>query len=363
MRVDHLAFMLICSAVFLQVVHAADTQLGVAHIGGGYAFTHRDALNEGAAAIESLGARCIKVGLSLDSEKPSSTLYPGHSRWPVFESLADLAATPYFRELFERDFETFILVVFRPGRPAGYWRDGITEADEREEEKQLADLTRYLLTTYAQSHKTFVIQNWEGDWAIRGAFNPATSPTENAISSMIRWLAARQRGVERGRREAGVEGSTVLHGCEVNLVTPAVRSVVPVVTTHVLPHVGVDLVSYSAWDTKDDLVAFEEALGFIASKHRAASSRGCGVYVGEFGYPETGSTPDVVLQRTAERLDVARTFGCPYAVYWQLYCNEPIVTGARNNADFRGFWLIRPDGTRSRVCELFDGERTLRGDD
>lgn len=40
--------------------------------------------------------------------------------------------------------------------------------------------------------------------------------------------------------------------------------------------------------------------------------------------------------------------GCPYVVYWQLYCNEPqrdVHLPSWNRQDHRGFWLIRPDGT------------------
>ena len=66
-------------------------------------------LNEGAAAARNIGARCIKVGLSLDTDNPSPKLYPFHSTWPSTETLKDLADTPYFRSLFSRRFDTFIL--------------------------------------------------------------------------------------------------------------------------------------------------------------------------------------------------------------------------------------------------------------
>jgi hypothetical protein len=330
-----------------------DTQLGVAHIGGGYSFTEHDYLNEGVAFAESIGCRCIKVALALDTEKPSSRLYSPHSEWPAVDSLADLAATPYFRSVFARDFDTFILVAFRAGRPAGYWRKGLSDADEREEEACFADLTRYLLKSSAGTQKVFVIQNWEGDWAVRGNFDPNAEPTDLAVASMIRWLAARQRGIDRGRREADVDGPQVLHACEVNLVARAMERPTLSVITHILPHVDVDLVSYSAWDTKDDLPGFEKALEFIAARRRPPSTGRHGVFVGEFGYPEKGSTAERALARTLERLAAARRFGCPYAVYWQVYCNEPLVPAARRPEDYRGFWLVRPDGSRSPICDLF----------
>jgi hypothetical protein len=330
------------------------TQLGVAHIGGLYAFSEADYLNEGAAEAEALGARCIKVSLSLDTDNPSQKLYPFHSQWPNVETLEALADTPHYRALFERGFETFILTTFRPQRAASYWRENFSAEDEQAEEACFASLTRYLLRTYSHTKKTFILQNWEGDWALRGSFDPATQPKPSASAAMIRWLSARQRGVARARAEAGPSGARVFHACEVNLVRQAQLAGAPSVTTDVLPQVAVDLASYSAWDTKDSPAQFAEALKFIAKHKRPTEPFGeHGIYVGEFGLPESESTPQVALERTTSLLAEARRFGCPYAVYWQLYCNEPITQIPKRNADYKGFWLIRPDGTRSPVCELF----------
>lgn len=330
------------------------TQLGVAHIGGLYSFSEADYLNEGAVTVRSLGAQCIKVSLSLDTDNPSPKLYPFHSQWPAVATLEALAATPYYRALFARDFETFILTAFRPGRPAGYWRDGFTAEDEQAEEECFASLTRHLLRTYAHTRKTFILQNWEGDWALRGSFDPATRPTPVAIGAMVRWLTARQRGVARARAEFPSPGARVFHACEVNLVRQAMERGEPSVTTDVLPHLEVDLASYSAWDTKDSPTRFGEALAFIAGHKRPTEPFGRhGVYVGEFGLPESEATPVLVLERTTQLLAVAQRFGCPYAVYWQLYCNEPIKKPPQQNSDYKGFWLVRPDGTRSPVCQLF----------
>lgn len=161
-------------------------------------------------------------------------------------------------------------------------------------------------------------------------------------------------GVVLAREEFAAGGARVFHACEVNLVHQAMEKGAPSVTVDVLPHVAVDLVSYSAWDTKDSPARFGEALAFIAKHQRPSGPFGKhGIYVGEFGLPESEATPKRVLERTAELLKVAQRFGCPYAVYWQLYCNEPVTKPAKANADYKGFWLVRPDGTRSLVCDLF----------
>lgn len=332
------------------------TQLGVAHIGGLYSFSETDCLNEGAAAARAMGARCLKISLSLDTDNPSTKLYPFHSKWPAVETLVALADTPHFRALFERDFDTFILNAFRPGRSASYWRESFTPEDEAAEEECFASLALHLLRTHARSRKTFIIQNWEGDWALRGNFDPATKPGPAATAAMIRWLAARQRGVARARAEFGGGGARVFHACEVNLVRQAQVHGAPSVTTDVLPHVPVDLASYSAWDTKDSPARFVEALAFIARHKQETEPFGKhGVYVGEFGLPESEATPQLAFERTAALLAEAQRFGCPYAVFWQLYCNEPTTKPPKSNADYKGFWLIRPDGSRSPICLLFKG--------
>jgi hypothetical protein len=342
----------------LTVTHASppdfETQLGVAHIGGLYSFSDTDYLNEGAAAARNIGARCIKVGLSLDTDNPSPKLYPFHSTWPSTETLENLADTPYFRSLFSRRFDTFILNAFRPGRSASYWREKFTSEDEHAEEECFASLTHYLLSNYKDSNKTFIIQNWEGDWALRGNFDPNTKPEPTATAAMIRWVAARQRGIERDRTAFKGDSAKVFHGLEVNLVKQAMTHGKPSVTTDVLPHVSVDLVSYSAWDTKDSPEDFEQSLAYI-SKHKRPTSPfdSNGVYVGEFGLPESEATPAVAFERTTELLNVARKFGCPYAVYWQIYCNERTTASPKSENSYKGFWLVRPDGTRSSICKLF----------
>jgi len=77
------------------------------------------------------------------------------------------------------------------------------------------------------------------------------------------------------------------------------------------------------------------------------------VYVGEFGKP-ANEFSDRQVRRTVEIvLTTAQRWGCPYVVYWQLYCNEPRRRPVRRNDDVRGFWLLRPDGTRSPTWHYF----------
>ncbi|MCL4194172.1 MAG: hypothetical protein KJZ87_20715, partial [Thermoguttaceae bacterium] len=147
--------------------------VGVTHVSGRYHLTGADFLNEGADQILSLGSRVIKVYFTVPpTANPSSNAYPFNSRWPQSKTLTELATTPYFRALFDKPFTTFVLTTYAAGRPEHYWRAGVTAEQAADEERQFYELARHFLTAYRGQHKTFVLQHWEGDWAIRGNFDP-----------------------------------------------------------------------------------------------------------------------------------------------------------------------------------------------
>lgn len=158
------------------------------------------------------------------------------------------------------------------------------------------------------------------------------------------------------RAECGQRGVRVFHAAEVNRVVQSMRGGRPGVVNKVLPRTSVDLVSYSAWDAQDDAGTLRKALDFIA-KHvpDRPPFGGRNVYVGEFGKP-ANEFSDKRVRRTVENVvTTAHEWGCPYIVYWQLYCNEPRKRPVRQNDDVRGFWLLRPDGTKSPIWSYFHG--------
>jgi hypothetical protein len=147
----------------------------------------------------------------------------------------------------------------------------------------------------------------------------------------------------------------------------------------VLPFINVDLVSYSAWDasaeTGGDPNVIKAALDFIAAKVPDSQAFGSkNVYIGEFGLPENLNSPEKVHAVVRNTVEAGLQWGCPYIVYWQLYCNElqpkeekppvypvessdpPVVTAkaaVHDNSAVRGYWLIRPDGTKAWPYEYF----------
>lgn len=333
--------------------------LGATHAAGKYNFTDEDFLNEGADRLLDLGTRVIKIWFDPDAEP----LYPFNSDWGVPPAdLVDLARHPYYQELFAKPFSTLILVVGRR-EPVVDFLDGMTRQEIEHEQNQVYDLARYLLATYAGAGKTFVLQNWEGDHLLRRGLAAEEDPDSTRVRGMADWLNARQAGVTRARREAEAAGVTVAHAVEVNLLRKAMAGEVTV-TNDVVPLTRADLYSYSSWDVDFDPAELVRALDYLAAKAPDSSLYGSrNVYLGEYGAAKdqvSGEKDrDVVIRELGE---AALGWGARWVVYWQLYCNEPAsaYTGERPaNQDLRGFWLIRPDGLKTRMYgDLFGQLRT-----
>jgi hypothetical protein len=171
---------------------------------------------------------------------------------------------------------------------------------------------------------------------------------------MQRWLAARQAGVTRARAAASTSAKCrVLHAAEVNRVVDAWQNI-PTMTTHVLPGVELDLVSYSYYDAMKDPVTLWKAIEEIRKHARTTGPFGPrAVFLGEVGLPENEQI-ERITSRWDEFLGVALALDVPYVVHWELYCNElnPKLSPAprppvKNNDDVRGFFLVRPDGSLS----------------
>ncbi len=333
--------------------------IGVTHVDGKYHLTDKDFLNEGADQILALGSRVIKVWF----HNPRKS-YSFNSQWPQMNSLVEIAQTKYFSKLFDKPFTTYIMMCFSFGKNAAYWRNGITAEQKLDEQRQFYELTKYLLTTYKGTGKTFVLQHWEGDWLIRGNYDRKADPTPKAVSGMIDWLNARQKGVNQARKEVGTDGVWVYHAAEVNRVVSTMKQGRPNMVDKVLPHTKLDLVSYSAWDAtaeySENSQILSEALDFIAKNTPDSVEFGNkNVYIGEFGMPENKFSPEKIQKVIPGAVDTALNWGCPYIVYWQLYCNEfkddkqkPPV---KSNDAVRGFWLIRPDGSKAWTWDYFYG--------
>jgi hypothetical protein len=343
-------------------------QVGVSHVIGRYHLTNKDFLNEGADEILKLGSRVIKIWFYGSQTEPASKMYPYNSQWPDVNDLVQAAKLPYYQALFNKPFTTYILNIWSMGRTPDYWQQSpITALQEKNEEEQFYDIAKYFLTQYKDTGKTFILSHHEGDWHLRGSTDINQVPGENAIASMIKWLNARQAGVTRARKEIGQHGVHVYHSAELSVVVTSLKQGKPNMVNRVLPHTHLDLVSYSCWHSivgQKDGALLKESLDYIAKNMPDSEDFGDkNVFLGEFGLPENDYSADQVLELTRFTVKTAQRWGCPYIVYWQLYCNElkkaDTPVPVKDNNDVRGFWLIKPDGTKSktyhylkRLCDM-----------
>jgi hypothetical protein len=326
-------------------------RLGATHYDGRYFFTGRPYLLEGCDALRKLGMGVAKFwfGRSLGG-------YDYHSDWGFTPEtrLAGVARHPYFREAFEYPFSCFALEIPPVARGRAF---SDPESDYVEEETHFHELASYLLKNYAKRKTTFILQHWEGDWMLRGRAGArwekgGPPDAEARCDGFVRFLAARQRGVERARAESGKTACRVYHAAEVNRVWDGAAGI-PTLTTHVLPRVAVDLVSWSSYDGMASAVQAWQGIEMIRKHARPSPVFGKpAVYIGEVGKPEQGQTKEGVIDWWDRAMGVCFAQKMPWIIHWELYCNEPrdgnkklrTVLGADQ---LRGFWLIRPDGTLS----------------
>ncbi|MDO4557377.1 MAG: hypothetical protein Q4C47_00220, partial [Planctomycetia bacterium] len=349
---------------------------GVAHISGAYSLLKENAphyLREGAEQILELGCETIKLSLL----RPASS-YPFHAQWDPSCSGSSLCTvqSPYFREVLALPFRTIILWTYSDIPDEHYWNSGpITANQAIREETQFFRIASYLYETYRGTGKEFILTHWEGDWAVRGHTDAQRDPTPESLEGMRQWLTARQRGVDRARREyeSSRDHSSlcrVYHAAEVNLVgrclnrhgnRPGVAT--QVITSREAP---LDLVSYSAYDTQQNSGDFRASLELLADHLpiKPEIDGHCGgrrgrVFVGEYGYPENAPDAEQILPTVVENVQrIAAESGCLWTVFWQLYCNEAIRRPVEKNEDGRGFWLIRPDGTKTPLWKRFHEQLT-----
>jgi hypothetical protein len=145
---------------------------------------------------------------------------------------------------------------------------------------------------------------------------------------------------------------------EINQVAKAMREGRPALVNKVLPHIKTDYVSYSSYDVtnaamkvggdKGRAMLFE-ALDYIEKHLPESDLPGKRVMIGEYGVTYRPlQDSEVQRQRTAELMRWGLEWGCPFILYWQLYCNELVKAGDAN----RGFWLIDNQGVKQPVWHL-----------
>ena len=312
-----------------------DVRVGTQTFDPLYGFTTNTLLVETAQAIYDMGSDIIKLDLATNT----SVSY-GLPTFSGIDSLTKLVRDePSYRHVFDMPFTYYVLWTYPfSTRPENsYWRWGVDSAHSSNEYYEVYNLARYLLQTYNNSGKTFLLGHWEGDWALLNGYDPSQTPSNTAINGMVDWLRVRQKAVTDARNDEPHTNVFVWHYAEMNLAKKAMTGGVTVVN-NVLPYCTNDLVSYSSYDTLGDPIStFTNALAYIASKAPTSGPFFTNVFVGEYGFPLNDGVRTSQQQADSSEsiIKAATAWGCPFVLYWEMYDNETNAAG-----HLRGFWLI-----------------------
>ena len=362
------------AAVSLTETEAFNYIVGTQTIGATYQFTQASVLVETAQAIFDMGSNLLKFTLGRDYQrmmlKPSKAAYPETMQYllnqgsdasntprikfpgasiqpppgdPAIKTLTDLARTePSYRKVFAMPFAYYVIwtYAFTPR----WWLKGFAAEDQQKEYWEMYAFATHLLKTYSGTGKTFYLGHWEGDWHLRPDLNTQTDAgvTAESLQGMTDWLNTRQRAIDDAKRRTPHRGVQVYHYTEVNHVSSVSMAGRPSVTNRVLPRTNVDFVSYSTYDSLDDIPnKIPRALDYIESKlPPKAGIAGRRVFIGEYGFAaHTFPEPERDL-RSRHVMRIGLEWGCPFVLCWQMYNNE-YTNGVEN-----GYWLIDDHGVK-----------------
>ena len=321
-----------------------NVRVGTQTFAGLYQFTTNTLLVESAQAIAGLGSDIIKFYLGADFSRQYRLTLPQD-----ITNLTSLVRDESScRQVFDLPFRHYLLWAYPFGNSDAAWKDGYSAPEKARDYRELYDLTRYLLTHYDNSGKTFYLGHWEGD----GYLAPwTTNPPPAAIQGMIDWLNNRQQAIDDAKRDIAFQDVNVFGYAEVNRVRDAMLNGSTNnqrVINRVIPYVtNLDYVSYSSYDAMNlgakDLAA---TLDYIESKlpaNKAKVLSGERFWIGEYGWGGLASEAQEPLTRAyLKRLLQYGREGLPFLLFWEIY----------NNEVGRSFWLIDAKGAKTPVYFL-----------
>lgn len=310
--------------------------LGTQTIGAKYSFTADDPLVETAKGMAAMGTNMIKVHLDLS--------YGGNA-YADFPAL--LTTNAAYKQVFDMPFSKYFCWV--GSSPSA---DAYPEADRYRDSMQMFNLTKYLLTTYNNSGKTYYLGNWEGDWLLLRQ-DAAYVPSDGRIQAFIKWARTRQNAVDAAKALFAHSNVEVFYYLEVNRCVDARDKGLPRLINLVIPYTNIDYVSYSSYDVQNlPQLDYNAMLDYVESKLPPKPSiSGKRVFIGECGrnYKEASNNGVVHESLNSAIFVKALIWGCPFVLYWEFYNNEiDAVTGLPN-----GFWLITDKNVKTPLYYTF----------
>ena len=304
-------------------IDSYNVRLGTQTFGSLYKFTTNTMLVETAQAIRSMGSDVIKFYLGSGFSGQYGITLPA----TVTNLMTEAKLEPSCRAVFDMPFRHFF--VWANCFNGAGWYDGVTVTERTNEYNEIYALSRYLLTNYNGSGKSFYLGHWEGDWLLLTNYDATVNPSATRIQGMIDWLNARQQAVDDAMRSVTHTNVHVYLYTEVNRVRDAmvngpannqrlVNTVLPFVT-------NMDFVSWSSYDGQglgtSDLYATLNYIEANISTNKASVIAGKRVFVGEYGWGKTYDSAGQELP-TRNYMQQLLPWGVPFVLFWEMYNNE-----------------------------------------
>ena len=308
-------------------VDAYNVRIGTETFAAMYKFSTNTALVETARAITNMGSDTIKLDLASKTSREAGVSLPSN-----VTNLITLARDcPAYHQVFDMPFRHFIVWAYPFANSDKWWGGGYNASAGAKDYREMYDVTRYFLTNYNNSGKTFYLGHWEGDGYLR-INNWTTDPPAVTIQGMIGWLNNRQQAVDDAKRDTTYTNVNVFNYAECNRVRDAMKNgpgnnhrvincVVPYVT-------NLDYLSYSSYDAQNlsatDLYATLDYMQAMLPTNKAGIVPGERMWIGEYGWGSRSAAAQEPLNRAYIQRLLGWSSGgqcLPYILYWEMYSN------------------------------------------
>lgn len=332
------------------------TAVGTQTVGVRYQFTDKSALVETAEAIQELGCDTLKIAVT-----PKYTDDYLMTKDPEIKSALDLVQRkPAFQQVFDMPFRNVMLWLYPfSDTKSGFFKGEIPDTEAKAIYREIYEFTAYLLKTYSGSGKSFFLGNWEGDWHMtKESYDYNQDPAPETIRGAIQWFNLRQKAIAAAVRETKHHDVAVYYYIELNHVGKSLKNDRPTIVNSVLPYINTDYVSWSSYDVSTEAAKLGgdagrkivfDALDYIEKHLPPSDIKEKRVIMGEYGF-HLGQVDDPAMQKTATAniMQWCLEWGCPFILYWEMYCNEI----EPSTGEHRGFWLIDKDGEKQPAWYL-----------
>lgn len=372
-----------------------DSRLGAVHVGGNYPDRHTqgDFLVWGGVKAYKLGFDSTEIfipsNLCFGVNNPIALQPYGPyqardkyceaapGKWPKAKSLTEFVRHPDVLELFSLPLKRFYLTAyplnpnFRINERKEITGTPYTQAELDSLRTEYYDFTKYLLTTYRTSAKTFAVMPMVtmDRWLSGRDFEEDDSPGEctvtdtapqNRIDNMIAYFSTISSAMRQAKQDAGASQTKVYLTCEVNsVICPMELPAVKAAINSVIPNVGCDLVGYAGYElrtisyNRNDPNLIDRTLDYMATKtpnHPDFGNKN--IVISEIGLQEQRATDSMFTWFTETFIPEVLSWGVPHIQLWALgSCRtyNPGPAEQSNPNDCPGMWMFRPDGTPSKL--------------